>query len=179
MTHNYYLYERNGKLSVFPWDYNLAFGAFPMDAVIDHANDTGEVINMGIDSPLINARPEERPLWTRYLADETCRMEYHAAMEKLLKEQFDSGAFENETDRVYAMIRPYIAKDPTAFSTPQEVEKAYEGIKKLCSLRTESIHRQSNGSLAAETSQQDPANRVAPEGVNVTDLGSLKLLSNQ
>ena len=179
MTHNYYLYERNGKLSVFPWDYNLAFGAFPMDAVIDHANDTGEVINMGIDSPFLNARPEERPLWMRYLADETCRMEYHAAMEKLLKEQFDSGAFENETDRVYAMIRPYIEKDPTAFSTPQEVEKAYEGIKKLCSLRTESIHRQLNGSLASETAQQDPANRVAPEGVNVTDLGFLKLLSNQ
>ena len=28
MLHNYYLYEANGKISMLPWDYNLAFGAF-------------------------------------------------------------------------------------------------------------------------------------------------------
>lgn len=28
MLHNYYLYEEDGKLSMLPWDYNLAFGAF-------------------------------------------------------------------------------------------------------------------------------------------------------
>ncbi|MBQ6498934.1 MAG: CotH kinase family protein, partial [Ruminococcus sp.] len=28
MLHNYYLYEKEGKLSMLPWDYNLAFGAF-------------------------------------------------------------------------------------------------------------------------------------------------------
>ena len=27
-THNYYLYEQNGRFSVIPWDYNLAFGGF-------------------------------------------------------------------------------------------------------------------------------------------------------
>ena len=28
MIHNYYLYEQDGKLSMLPWDYNLAFGGF-------------------------------------------------------------------------------------------------------------------------------------------------------
>ena len=28
MLHNYYLYEEEGKLSMLPWDYNLAFGGF-------------------------------------------------------------------------------------------------------------------------------------------------------
>lgn len=28
MLHNYYLYEQDGKLTMLPWDYNLAFGAF-------------------------------------------------------------------------------------------------------------------------------------------------------
>ena len=28
MVHNYYLYEEDGLLSMIPWDYNLAFGAF-------------------------------------------------------------------------------------------------------------------------------------------------------
>ena len=28
MVHNYYLYEEDGRLSMLPWDYNLAFGTF-------------------------------------------------------------------------------------------------------------------------------------------------------
>ncbi|MDM5206599.1 CotH kinase family protein [Cytobacillus kochii] len=28
MKHNYYLYENDGKFSVIPWDYNMAFGGF-------------------------------------------------------------------------------------------------------------------------------------------------------
>ena len=28
MLHNYYLYEQDGRLTMLPWDYNLAFGAF-------------------------------------------------------------------------------------------------------------------------------------------------------
>ena len=28
MLHNYYLYEQDGKLTMLPWDYNLAFGGF-------------------------------------------------------------------------------------------------------------------------------------------------------
>ncbi len=28
MIHNYYLYEKDGQLSMIPWDYNLAFGGF-------------------------------------------------------------------------------------------------------------------------------------------------------
>ena len=26
MIHNYYLYEEDGRLSMLPWDYNLAYG---------------------------------------------------------------------------------------------------------------------------------------------------------
>ena len=28
MKHNYYLYEKDGKFSIIPWDYNMAFGGF-------------------------------------------------------------------------------------------------------------------------------------------------------
>jgi spore coat protein CotH len=28
MKHNYYLYEQDGKFSIIPWDYNMAFGGF-------------------------------------------------------------------------------------------------------------------------------------------------------
>ena len=170
MTHNYYLYEKNGKLSVFPWDYNLAFGAFSMDAVLTHANDTREVINMGIDSPLLSIPPGERPLWSRYIADETCRNAYHAAMDQFLKEQIESGTLEKEIDRVYMMIRPYIENDPTKLCTLQDTDEAHEILKQICLLRAESIRRQLNGSLASETKLQNPADRVDPAGADVQDL---------
>ncbi len=62
MLHNYYMYEKDGKLMMMPWDYNLGFGYFPMDGVIGHKNDAGLVVNLGIDTPLIRTEPEERPM---------------------------------------------------------------------------------------------------------------------
>ncbi|MBO6061533.1 MAG: CotH kinase family protein, partial [Clostridia bacterium] len=37
MLHNYYLYENNGRLSMFPWDYNESFGAFSRGSSNDAA----------------------------------------------------------------------------------------------------------------------------------------------
>lgn len=45
MIHNYYLYEQDGKLSMLPWDYNLAFGGF-------QGNDAESAVNDPIDDVL-------------------------------------------------------------------------------------------------------------------------------
>ena len=45
MIHNYYLYEQDGKLSMLPWDYNLAFGGF-------HGNNATSSVNDPIDDVL-------------------------------------------------------------------------------------------------------------------------------
>ena len=45
MIHNYYLYEQDGKLSMLPWDYNLAFGGF-------HGNNATRSVNDPIDDVL-------------------------------------------------------------------------------------------------------------------------------
>ena len=45
MIHNYYLYEQDGKLSMLPWDYNLAFGGF-------QGNDATSSVNNPIDDVL-------------------------------------------------------------------------------------------------------------------------------
>ena len=39
MIHNYYLYEQDGKLSMLPWDYNLAFGSFQGNDATNSVND--------------------------------------------------------------------------------------------------------------------------------------------
>ena len=39
IIHNYYLHESDGKLSMIPWDYNLAFGTFQGSDATDVVND--------------------------------------------------------------------------------------------------------------------------------------------
>lgn len=47
MAHNYYLYEYNGQLNIFPWDYNLSLGGMSMG----NDADATEVVNDAIDTP--------------------------------------------------------------------------------------------------------------------------------
>ena len=53
IIHNYYLYEDDGKLSMIPWDYNLAFGGFQAGApgASDTSDATG-MVNYPIDTPV-------------------------------------------------------------------------------------------------------------------------------
>ena len=71
MVHNYYLYEEEGRLSMIPWDYNLAYGTF-------QGGDADSEVNAPIDSPVsggdsrpmvdwIFASPEYTELYHQYL----------------------------------------------------------------------------------------------------------------
>ena len=56
MVHNYYLYEEEGRLSMIPWDYNLAFGTF-------QAQDAPAMVNDPIDTPLSVTGGGDRPMF--------------------------------------------------------------------------------------------------------------------
>ena len=71
MLHNYYLYETDGKVTVFPWDYNLAFGGF------HGGNDSTAAVNWAIDSPLSGTTEENRPLWNIIVGNEEYLAKYH------------------------------------------------------------------------------------------------------
>ena len=175
MLHNYYLYDSREALQVLPWDYNLGFGTFPLDAVIGNVNNPDLVVNQGIDTPLVRTSRKERPMWNWIVSDETYLSLYHETMEQLMADQFESGAFFREADRVHELIKPYIAQDPTAFYTPEEAEKAFETLKDLSSLRAESIRRQLNGTLAVDTDLQVPSERVNASGIDLLSLGSFEV----
>ena len=53
MVHNYYLYEKDGRLSMIPWDYNLAYGTF-------HGGAADSQVNAPIDTPV--DRGDSRPM---------------------------------------------------------------------------------------------------------------------
>lgn len=172
MLHNYCLYEKDGRLAMLPWDYDITFGSFPADAVLDNDVDSNEAVNTGIDSPLGSVKDEARPMWNWILSDEKYINEYHDTLSKLV-DIIDSREFEKETGRVRDLILPYIEKDPKAYYTRDEFIKGYTTLLAFSKLRAESVRRQVNGQLATRSELQSQNDKVDATGILIRDMGSV------
>ena len=115
MVHNYYLYEEDGRLSMLPWDYNLAFGTF-------QSNDAGQAVNDPIDTPLSVTGSGDRPMADWILADEEYTAQYHQYFEEFLS-AVDPAVIIGE---VRELIDPYVERDPTRFCGYEEFEAGAE-----------------------------------------------------
>ena len=166
MLHNYYLYENDGKVSVYPWDYNLAFGGF------QGGTDATSAVNWAIDSPLSGATEENRPLWNAVVSNEEYLEKYHQVYSELLRNFFENGKCTEEIERVYNMIRPYVEKDPTAFYTLDRFDTAVNTLKAFCEKRAESISKQLNGTLGSTGDTQKNEDKVDASDLKLTDMGS-------
>ena len=171
MLHNYYLYENGGKLSMLPWDYNLAFGGFG-GGPGQGGNDATSLINTGIDTPLSGAEASSRPMWAWIAGNETYLAQYHAVYDELLQKYFESGEFEQQIDALYEMLLPYVEKQTSAFYTADEFKAGYAALRQFCLLRAESIRAQLSGTLAASTSEQEDAAKISADGLELKDMGS-------
>ena len=175
MLHNYYLYEREGKLAMLPWDYNLAFGAFgggAREQGSQAAGDATALINVGIDTPLSGVSEEQRPMWRWISSSEAYLGWYHEVYDELLSSYFESGDFEKALDTLYEMLKPYVEKDPTAFYTADEFETAFDTLKKVCLTRAKSIRAQLTGALATRTDDQAAEQRIDASDISIKDMGS-------
>ncbi len=205
MLHNYYLYEKDGAMSMIAWDYNLAFGAFSMggdmgggprgdssstktttETATETATETTDetttdrattLVNCPIDTPVSGAAMEERPLLNRLLSDETYLGRYHSLFGEFIEGYFESGDFEKMYDGAVALIAPYVEKDPTSFCTYDEFEEANEALRGFCLLRAESVKGQLDGSIAS-TSEAQAASRegfVDASHIDVDAMGSNRM----
>lgn len=136
MIHNYYLYEEDGKLSMIPWDYNLAFGTFM-------GGDASSQINTSIDSP-VSGNVNDRPMLGWIFSSEDYINRYHELFEKFVSEWLDSGKAEKMIEDARTLIRPYVEKDPTKFCTLEQFDDGADTISKFIKLRTEAVKRQLN-----------------------------------
>lgn len=163
--HNYYLIENQGRLSMIPWDYNLAFGRYNM------TEDISTIVNYGIDSPLHRCEDGNRPMWKWIISNEKYRTMYHKLMNEMIVSVFDSGYIYQFIDDEYNIIKPYVELDFSAFYTPQQVETAVSTLKKFIQYRAESIHLQLDGKLSTRTSEQINENRINASSIQLSDLG--------
>ena len=151
MVHNYYLYEDNGKLSMIPWDYNLAFGTFQGGSASDMVSDD-------IDAPL-SVTGSGRPMidWVWQNAEYTEL--YHTRFQEFL-ESVDPAAIIAQTQ---ALISPYVQQDPTKFCTYEEFEKGVQTLTAFCRLRDQSITDQLAGGDGA----------VDASAITLSDMGTM------
>lgn len=166
MAHNYYLYEKDGQISILPWDYNLAFGGFQSGSASD-------VVNFPIDTPVSGVAMEDRPLLSKLLEVPEYLERYHGYLQEILDGYLSNGMFEQKVDKINTLIADHIKKDPSAFFTYAEYETAVKELKELGSLRAKSIQGQLDGSIPSTTEGQkaDTASLIDATTIDLEALG--------
>ncbi|WP_434750311.1 CotH kinase family protein [Paenibacillus amylolyticus] len=147
MGHNYYLYENNGKISMLPWDYNMAFGGF-------QAGSASDVVNLAIDTPLSGVTMEERPILSKLLEVPEYKAKYHEYLQEIVDGYFANGKFEQTVQTLNNLITGYVKNDATAFVTYEKYKEAVAELTKLGTLRAESIQGQLEGTIPSTTEGQ-------------------------
>ncbi len=168
MAQNYYLYERDGKLTMLPWDYNLAWGGF-------QSGDAGTVINFPIDTPVSGVELSARPMIAKLFENEEYLARYHSYLQALIDEYFADGRFEAKINELNAIISTYVQNDPTAFCTYEQYQAAVETFQTLGVLRAESIQGQLDGTIPSTTEgqTQNPDALIDAAGISLSTLGSM------
>ena len=166
MIHNYYLYEKDGRLAMLPWDYNLAFGGFSQGQ-----SGASSAVNDPIDTPLSVTGSGDRPMadWIFQSGEYTER--YHQYLREFLS-TVDPQAI---IDQAYGLIAPYVERDPTKFCTYEEFEAGVEALRQFCALRSESVLGQLAGTIpsTSQGQREDSAALVDASGLSLADMGSM------
>ncbi len=167
MAQNYYIYERDGKITILPWDYNLAFGGF-------QGGNASDTINFPIDTPVSGVSMEDRPLINKLLEVTEYKEKYHEYLREIVDGYFNSGLFEETIDYLNAKISDYVKDDTTSFTTYEQYTASLPILKKLGSLRALSIDGQLDGIIPSTTEGQaaDKDSLISGDDINLSDLGS-------
>ena len=169
LQHNYYLYEDGkGQISILPWDFNLAFGAFQSGSASD-------AVNFPIDTPVSGVSLEDRPLIGKLLEVPAYKERYHAYLQEIVDGYFASGRFAETIASLDDLIRSSVAADPTAFSTYEEYKTAVAALEQFGTLRAASIAGQLNGTIPSTDVGQavDSSSLIDASGFTLSDMGTM------
>ena len=173
--HNYLLYEEEGKLSMLPWDYNLAFGTYAL-GMTDPITDPNVLLNHPILTPAPGEHMTKRPLYHQLLQVEEYFKQYQAYFRWFLAEYVESGKLSAALWQAAELIAPYVEADPTAFCSYEDHRLAVETLEQVCLLRAESARGQLEGRYPATLAQQTqrPGEGVDASHVDLRDLGDFE-----
>ena len=172
--HNYFLYEKDGILSIIPWDYNLAFATYSL-GMPNPINDAELYINYPIDTPAAGNIMFKRPLYHNIMLNREYFSKYHEYFDQFISNYFESGFFEEKITATAAMIAPYVERDPTAFCSYDDFLLAADTLKQFCLLRAESVRGQLDGTIPSTIKGQseDRSNFIDASNIWLPDLGEI------
>ena len=168
MQQNYYLYEAGGKVTILPWDYNLAFGGF-------QSGNASSFVNFPIDTPVSGANMEDRPLLNVLLEIPEYKAKYHEYLREIAEGYFFSGLFEQTVRELDAKINEYVKNDVNTYFTYEQYESVLPVFIELCMLRAESIAGQLDGTVPSTTTgqAQNSSALINASHLNMSALGSM------
>ncbi|MGN2370294.1 CotH kinase family protein [Clostridium cagae] len=170
MYHNYYLYEKDGKCQILPWDLNLSFGGFGArggnGGNQGNASSESSVINFPIDNP-VSGDLSSMPLIGKLLEVDEYKEMYHSYLKRIADEYFNNGYYENLVNKIDNLISSYVENDPTAFCTYDEYKNSIPEMIKFGEDRTKSVLAQLNGEQPSTTYG------TIESTVNMTALGDM------
>nr|WP_286673805.1 CotH kinase family protein [Clostridium sp. ZBS20] len=170
MYHNYYLYEKDGKCQMLPWDLNLSFGGFGArggnGGNQGNVSSESSVINFPIDNP-VSGDLSSMPLIGKLLEVDEYKKMYHSYLKQIADEYFNNGYYENLVNKIDNLISSYVENDPTAFCTYDEYKNSIPEMIKFGEDRTKSVLAQLNGEQPSTTYG------TIESTVNMTALGDM------
>lgn len=168
MVHNYYLYEEDGRLSMIPWDYNLAFGTFSFPG-----GDAGSAINDPIDTPLSVSGNGDRPMADWISSSEEYTELYHQYFSEFL----NTTDFAAIIDTTAEMIAPYVEKDTTAFYSYDAFQTGVATLREFCLLRAESVQGQLDGIIPStdEGQASDSSTLIDASALDLSAMGAMNM----
>lgn len=179
MAHNYYLYESDGKLSLIPWDYNLALGGMggmgggmpSGSGETEESSGATSVVNSPIDDAFSGT-----DFFDTLLEKETYHSQYEAYLQQLVSEYINGGGFDAFYERVRSQIDELVETDPTAFYSYDEYETAAETLYQVVKLRGQSIQGQLDGTIpSTEKAQRDSDALVDASDLDLSVMGTMNM----
>ncbi len=168
MAHNYYLYEYNGQLNIFPWDYNLSLGGMSMG----QSGDATDMVNDAIDTPFAGTK-----FFDALFSHEEYLERYHAYLQQLVDEYVNGGRFDEVYNRIRGQIDPLVETDPTAFYPYDEYQTAAGMLYQTVKLRAQSIEGQLNGTIPStdEGQKKDSSALIDASSIDVKAMGQFSM----
>lgn len=155
-SHNYYLYEKDGRFTMIPWDYNLSFGLYDKETA-------SSVINNPIDEVVLN-----RPMQNFIFENEDYIAMYHA----YYKEFITQNNILQKIQQTNTLIAPYVKADVTKFCTYEAYEKAVQTLTEICKLRLASVAGQLEGKVPSTLAKQkeEPSKLIQDASLQLFDM---------
>ncbi|WP_295091172.1 CotH kinase family protein [Ruminococcus sp.] len=199
ITHNFYLYESDGRISLIPWDYDLAFGGmmlyngkmfnqrmkdiekgtFNKDQWLQekenaYHDEIKQIINLPIDTPF-TCDLSEREFFMNILNIDEYRNKYHDYLSVLAEQYVLGGELEKTINTYTAEIQEIVGTEENAHYKNADFTVAVEQLKLFLQRKSESVIGQLNDTIPSDwNGQKDSSDKL----IDTSDL-DLRLMGEE